>query len=63
MIVKYISGGHFGLGCHFHVHFSNLLQAIAPRGLPAIAELLVAPTMANFGDVLQKISPLSYFLQ
>jgi len=26
---------------HFHVHFSNLSQAIASRRLPAIAELLV----------------------
>ena len=33
--------GHFSLGCHFHVHFSNLWQAFASRGLPAIAELLV----------------------
>jgi len=29
--------GHFSLGCHFHVHFSNLWQAFASRGLPAIA--------------------------
>jgi len=28
-------------GCHFHVHFSNLWQAFASRGLPAIAEVLV----------------------
>jgi len=33
--------GHFSLGCHFHVHLSNLWQAFASRGLPAIAELLV----------------------
>jgi len=33
--------GHFSLGCHFHVHFSNFWQAFASRGLPAIAELLV----------------------
>jgi len=33
--------GHFRLGCHFYVHFSNLWQAFASRGLPAIAELLV----------------------
>jgi len=33
--------GHFSLGCHFHVHFSNLWHAIASHGLPAIAELLV----------------------
>jgi len=33
--------GHYSLGCHFHVHFSNRWQAFASRGLPAIAELLV----------------------
>ena len=33
--------GHFSLGCHFHVHFSNPWHAIASHGLPAIAELLV----------------------
>ena len=33
--------GHFSLGCHFHVHFSNLCLAFASRGLPAVAELLV----------------------
>jgi len=33
--------GHFSLGCHFHVHFSNLRPAFASCGLPAIAELLV----------------------
>jgi len=33
--------GHFSLGCHFHVHFSNLWHAFASHGLPAIAELLV----------------------
>ena len=33
--------GHFGLGCNFHVHFSNHWQALVSRGLPAIAELLV----------------------
>jgi len=33
--------GHFSLGCYFHVHFSNLWQAFASHGLPAIAELLV----------------------
>ena len=32
--------GHFSLGCHFHVHFSNLWHAFASCGLPAIAELL-----------------------
>jgi len=34
-------GGHFSLGCHFHVHFSNPLHAFASHGLPAIAEFLV----------------------
>ena len=34
--------GHFSLGCHFHIHFSNLWPAFASRGLPAIAELLVS---------------------
>jgi len=33
--------GHFSLGCHFHVHFSNPWHAFASHGLPTIAELLV----------------------
>ena len=33
--------GHFSLGWHFHVHFSNPWHAFASRGLPAIADLLV----------------------
>ena len=33
--------GHFSLGCHFHVHFSNLWHVFASHSLPAIAELLV----------------------
>ena len=33
--------GHFSLSCHFHVHFGNLWQAFASRGLPAIDDLLV----------------------
>ena len=33
--------GHFSLGCHFHVHFSNPWHAFASHGLSAIAELLV----------------------
>jgi len=33
--------GHFSLGCHFHVHFSNPWHAFVSHGLPAIAELLV----------------------
>ena len=33
--------GHFSLGCHFHVRFSNPWHAFASHGLPAIAELLV----------------------
>ena len=36
--------GHFSLGCHFHVHFSNPWHAFASHGLPAIAELLVSTT-------------------
>ena len=28
--------GHFSLGCHFHVHFSNAWHAFASHGLPAI---------------------------
>jgi len=32
--------GHFSLGCHFHVHFSDPWHAFASH-LPAIAELLV----------------------
>jgi len=35
------STGHFSLGCHLHAHFSNLWQALASCGLPAIAELFV----------------------
>ena len=33
--------GHFSLGCHFHVHFSNPWHAFASHGLPTVAELLV----------------------
>ena len=33
--------GHFRLGCHFHVHFSNPWHAFASHSLPAIAEFLV----------------------
>jgi len=33
--------GHFSLGCHFHVQFSNPWNAFASHGLPAVAELLV----------------------
>ena len=40
MTLKYFEG-HFSLGCHFHVDFSNSWHAIASHGLPAIAELLV----------------------
>ena len=40
MTLKYFEG-HFSLGCHFHVHFSNPWHAFASHGLPAIAELLV----------------------
>jgi len=39
--------GHFSIGCHFHVHFSNLWQTFASRGLPAIAELLVLSEHAH----------------
>jgi len=38
--------GHFSLGSHFHVHFSNLWPAFASRGLPAIAELVVLVTFS-----------------
>jgi len=34
--------GHFSLGCHFYVYFSNPWHAFASHGLPAIAELLVS---------------------
>ena len=40
MTLKYFEG-HFSLGCHFHVHFSNPWHAFASHGLPAIAVLLV----------------------
>ena len=33
--------GHFSLGCHFHVNFSNPWHVFASHGLAAIAELLV----------------------
>jgi len=33
--------GHFSLGCHFHVYFSNPSHAFASHGLPATAALLV----------------------
>jgi len=33
--------GHFSLGCHFHVHFSNPWHVFESHGLLAIAELLV----------------------
>jgi len=39
--LKYFEG-HFSLGCHFHVHFSNPWHAIASHGLPAVAELFVS---------------------
>jgi len=39
--------GHFSLGCHFHVHFSNPWHAFASHGLPAIAELLVTAATAR----------------
>jgi len=39
--------GHFSLGCHFHVHFSNPWHAFALHGLPAIAELLVSSRLWN----------------
>ena len=44
-----ICAGHFSTVCHFHVHFSNLWQAFASRGLPAIAELLVHETLQRKG--------------
>jgi len=36
--------GHFILGFHFHVHFSNPSHAFASHDLPAIAEFLVGVT-------------------
>ena len=50
MTLKYLEG-HFSLGCHFHVHFSNPWRAFASHGLPAIAELLVmlVPRIAYCG--------------
>jgi len=39
--------GHFSLGCHFHVHFSNPWHAFASHGLPAIAELLVTTVIGK----------------
>ena len=39
--------GHFSLGCHFHVHFSNPWHAFASHGLPAIAELLVVSAVVR----------------
>jgi len=39
--------GHFSLGCHFHIHFSNPWHAFASHGLPAIAELLVLINVLN----------------
>jgi len=41
--------GHFSLGCHFRVHFSNPWHAFASHGLPAIAELLVSPPVTTYG--------------
>ena len=56
--------GHFSLGCHFHVHFSNPWHAFASHGLPAIAELLVTvrrcvwPTISkSVGDSLGSNGP------
>jgi len=43
--------GHFSLGCHFHVHFSNPWHAFATHGLPATAELLVISANRRCGDV------------
>jgi len=40
--------GHFSLGCHVHVHFSNPWHAFASHGLPATAELLVSITHLHF---------------
>jgi len=41
--------GHFSLGCHITVHFSNLWQAFASCGLPATAELLVVGRNREYG--------------
>jgi len=45
--------GHFRLGCHFHVHFSNPWNAFASHGLPAIAELLVGIVNVSFSSFFQ----------
>jgi len=42
--------GHFSLGCHVHVHFSNPRHAFASQGLPAIAELLVYISSPDWGQ-------------
>jgi len=47
--------GHFSLGCHFHVHFSNPLHAFASHSLPAIAELLVSNWISAILIIMQWI--------
>jgi len=51
MTLKYIWRS-FSLGCHYHVHFSNLWHAFASHGLPAIAELLVAVFLSSDASVI-----------
>jgi len=51
--------GHFSLGCHFHVHFSDPWHAFASHGLPAIAELLVALRVGRFGSWAVWYRPLA----
>jgi len=52
--------GHFSLGCHFHVHFSNPWHAFASHCLPAIAELLVRP--GNESPSATNVVPTFLFL-
>ena len=60
--------GHFSLGWHFYVHFSNLWQAFASRGLPAswascfrslrpLANLTFA-THCQYHGALKALTPL-----
>ena len=60
MTLKYFKG-HFSLGCHFHVHFSNSWHAIASHGLPAIAELLVIIPVKIVLGIIIISSSIVYF--
>ena len=61
MTLKYFEG-HFNLGCHFHVHFSNPWHAFASHGLPAIDELLVSTAKIELlpGRLLKALDPGTY---